>query len=47
MALFPRRLQHNPYPELLATAVEARGVTVVEGRDSLHWLWRRRRDVDG
>jgi len=45
VALLPRHLQHNPYPELLTRALEAHGVDVVEGFDSLAWFWRRRRDV--
>lgn len=45
VALLPRHLQHNPYPELLAQALEARGVAVVEGIDSPGWLWRHRHEV--
>ena len=46
VALLPRRLQHNPYPELLASALERGGVEVVEAQDSFRWYWQNRGRVD-
>ncbi|HJQ75403.1 MAG TPA: glycosyltransferase, partial [Gaiellaceae bacterium] len=45
VAAFPRRLETNPYCELLYDHVERLGVEVVDGRSGLRWLLAHRRRV--
>jgi glycosyltransferase involved in cell wall biosynthesis len=45
VAALPRRLDTNPYCELLYDHVEKLGVAVVDGRSGVRWLVRARRRV--
>jgi glycosyltransferase involved in cell wall biosynthesis len=42
IAAFPRRLESNPYCELLYDHVERLGVEVLDGRSGLRWLFAHR-----
>jgi beta-1,4-mannosyltransferase len=46
VAAFPRRVESNPYCELLYDHVARLGVDVVDGRSGLRWLFANRRRVD-
>jgi beta-1,4-mannosyltransferase len=45
IAAFPRRLESNPYCELLYDHVAGLGIEVVDGRSGLRWLAAHRRRV--